>query len=68
MYVFLIMLALRISLPLTRGLVVTFNICDYTHLGVRVAEFLSVKYGRCVARKLVRMPLIHTSTDVQNQS
>ncbi len=51
MYVFLVMLAFRISHPLTCGPVVTFKICYYSHLGVSVtAVFLTTLTVGCVTR------------------
>ncbi len=51
MYVFLIMLAFRISHPLTCGPVVTFNICHCSHLGVSVtAVFLTTLTVGCITR------------------
>ena len=51
MYVFLVMLAFRISRPLTCGPVVTFNICHYSHLGVSVtAAFLTTFTVGCATR------------------
>ncbi len=47
------MLALRISLQLTCGLFVTFNICDYMHLGVSIAAVFLTTLSLAVKRMLL---------------